>query len=953
MNKQSSSLLAALVVALVALALPSISTAADTIALTEGITPITAWPEVTDISTGDPAVNTYGMALNPSSMLSQTFTPAVPMTLKSLYFSYYTTAASATNSFTLKIQQVAGGGGAQTYSQGTNLLGSAPVTFSLANTGGAGRLLKFDFEGAYQIALAAGVTYAVEISSSISTVVLLRSVGFDSYSGGNLYLNRSAFNYPGTRDLAMSVVAAPAGKIVYSDDFSGSSGTLLSGTAPDVRSGTDGGSASATWAANSSWFANGSGSAGGTSMKASLPLTPLPGNVYTLSLDLNPTSGSNAFMVGFTDTTATTFGTGNSPCLTLKPDGTLQTLANGAVKTTLTSQPLNKTAEVVLDTTASAWSVQWFYNGNQVGNTFTYAANPATLAVKFAANNAAGTVDNFGLSVLSEPVSPFGISASHSSRLNLSQWISQAAATGVSCLRGFYNFSEIEPVQGTWDWTGADSHMSLCASNNLTIMGFLGFNAPWIDPNVQTFPTANLSAWQTYVTATVNHCKNQVRLWEVWNEPPNFSSSGTPTQYASTVTAAYDAAKAADPACQVGIAAQSANINWLDQSIAAGAVGHFDFVTLHPYEVLALVNGGWEAQYMSIVPTVRKMLAARDPAKANVPVWFTEIGAAIGGVVPGVGGANVTVTEDIQAQLLVKAYSMGIAQGVTCINWFEGRDGDSGLMGLLTGANVQRKAHTAMSKMVQYLGESPVYNGWVLLNTAANPDRDYGFVFQGATTTVMAAWAPPGITDPITFASPVTVVNPLTGTTTSNVTTYSLTSAPILVLGVPAGLVTQAQTNKTQPFPWGGDFSAATSVSISSMGDPNTENGLHQISANALSTYSATPYGAARYCALSANQYFTVDPNFLSYTTTPITITAVFRRNAANDNAGFNLKYESTTGEKSAGWYTVPGNAQWYTKSWTITDAQFTGKWGYHFRFDSDSTTYGKYYIQSVTVSKP
>src|SRR5262249_445267 len=102
----------------------------------------------------------------------------------------------------------------------------------------------------------------------------------------------------------------------------------------------------------------------------------------------------------------------------------------------------------------------------------------------------------------------------------------------------------------------------------------------------------------------------------------------------------------------------------------------------------------------------------------------------------------------------------------------------------------------------------------------------------------------------------------------------------------------------------------------------------------------------------SSSQVFTVDPNFLSYTTVPISITAVLRANGSA-SAGFNLKYESTSGYKGTGsWYTIPGSDQWYTKTWTITDPQLVGKWAYNFAFDSDSTTYSGYSIQSVTVSK-
>jgi len=34
-----------------------------------------------------------------------------------------------------------------------------------------------------------------------------------------------------------------------------------------------------------------------------------------------------------------------------------------------------------------------------------------------------------------------------------------------------------------------------------------------------------------------------------------------------------------------------------------------------------------------------------------------------------------------------------------------------------------------------------------------------------------------------------------------------------------------------------------------------------------------------------------------------------------------------------------------------IDDPQFVGKWGYHFSFDSDSTTFSGHSLKSVTVS--
>jgi hypothetical protein len=90
-----------------------------------------------------------------------------------------------------------------------------------------------------------------------------------------------------------------------------------------------------------------------------------------------------------------------------------------------------------------------------------------------------------------------------------------------------------------------------------------------------------------------------------------------------------------------------------------------------------------------------------------------------------------------------------------------------------------------------------------------------------------------------------------------------------------------------------------------------------------------------------------VDPNFLSYTTVPIEITAVVRRNENNDPAKLTLTYESTTGYKTAAPYEVPDNKEWHTATWKVDDAQFVSQWAYNFTLNS-----GKYAVQSVTVSK-
>jgi hypothetical protein len=358
---------------------------------------------------------------------------------------------------------------------------------------------------------------------------------------------------------------------------------------------------------------------------------------------------------------------------------------------------------------------------------------------------------------------------------------------------------------------------------------------------------------------------------------------------------------------------------------------------VHPYEVLNGIadNAGTEAVFMNIVPTVRKMLAAQNPAKADVPIIFTEL------------GCDAKKGAETQGHALVKAYTMGIAQGVECIQWFEGMDGDSGPMGLLDRKGTPRPSYTAMAQMIQHLGQHPTYLGWLLLN-----EKHYGFVFQGAKGKVLVAWSRKGSADEIRFGQPAQIVNPLTGDITS-ADHHALTVAPILVLDVPEALFEQAQANKNKPLLWGGDYAKAKSVSIT-MGEEQGEKGLHTLSGDAVAQAVVAYGGSARAGNVPGGNLFIIDPGFLSYTATPIEITAVVRRNEANDNAGFKLVYESTSGFKTAkGWFTVPDNKQWHTVRWQIDDAQFVNYWGYNFALESDGNQFNKYYLQSVTVTKP
>lgn len=522
-----------------------------------------------------------------------------------------------------------------------------------------------------------------------------------------------------------------------------------------------------------------------------------------------------------------------------------------------------------------------------------------------------GTTGDDGGAPVTE--SPWGIASSHSSSQGLDAWASVIAETGLDWLRGF-------------DTANAQARLDTAEANGLSVSGILFYSAQ--EP--ASFPVDDLPGWQAHITALLGETSDRVHHWEVWNEPPNFSANKSPQDYATIVASAYEAAKAVDPTVEIGLAAQSNNVNFLDQALLAGAAGSFDYVTVHPYEILDLVDAGWEAEYMAVVPTLRKMLAARDPAHTDVPVWFTEIGEPVDG----------NHTPEHQAGMVVKAYTLAIAQGATRVHWFEGRDGDSGPFGLIDGTGALRPSYTAMTTLRAQLGPLPFYRGWVLLG-----DAHYGFVFTRDDVDLLVAWAQPGTTYAVEFDDTVTRIDPQTGDAAS-AAGFVLDPQPSIFTDIPASMLEAAKANRDRRLWWGGDFADASEVEYTAAGGAA---GLHPIGTPVLVDVDGEP---ARDVGGGPGLAFTVDPAFLSYDTVEIEIEAVLRRNGAQP-AGFNLKYEGVGGNASVGqWYDVPADDAWTVKSWTITDDQFVGKWGYNFSFDSDSTTYSQYSLQRVTVRK-
>ena len=205
---------------------------------------------------------------------------------------------------------------------------------------------------------------------------------------------------------------------IYFDDFNGSSGTDLAGTAPDVRPGSE------TWASGTAdtgipgvlWKADGSvlaSTTGGGGVSAVLPFSPASGNIYELSVRLNPTrtDGSGDWLaLGFGTVTGSLPGSG-APWVYKRGDGLFDTASllgpgvGGIVShgSPTGLQPSPTDFRIVLNTTALSWTAEWFIDNTSV-RTATYSTNPTITHVGiFRYESAAGSAGDFQLTVIPEP----------------------------------------------------------------------------------------------------------------------------------------------------------------------------------------------------------------------------------------------------------------------------------------------------------------------------------------------------------------------------------------------------------------------------------------------------------------------------------------------------------------------------------------------------------------------
>ena len=556
-----------------------------------------------------------------------------------------------------------------------------------------------------------------------------------------------------------------------------------------------------------------------------------------------------------------------------------------------------------------------------------------------------------GAQELDPSASPWGISSSASSNRTAADWFPKVSAAGVRWARLGPEWGGLERQPGQWSFDALDATLKTADQSHIRISGILFGSPRWTNQPSHAFPMQHLDAWSHYAATLAGRYKGRIDRWEVWNEGnAAFNDNhNTTADYASLVSAAYTGVKSANPQAQVGMSVASFDAPYLRQAMIAQAKsGHpdqFDYLCIHPYEVIEGVKDPFgEIPYLWMTRYLRDALQASAPNRRDADIWITEIGAPVGKL----------WSADDSAKVAVKAYVMAIAQGIQRTMWFEGQDpvGEQAGFGLLDKSGTPRPALTAFKTMTTCLGPAPKPLGWLALG---KDGKGYGFVFDGSTVPVLAAWMPAGASDTITFPGSVQVINALTGAATNLKANeaLTLTDTPLFILDLPPDLTARARASARKNYPWGGDYSQAQTVSIQ-FGLTTTESGLFHRAEKSTRPHQFPDGSAGLEITNNRVGSFVVHPSFASFTTTDYYIRLTLRR-IAPGNVGMNFAYEVADSQGKSpmhhtpGWYSLPEGLQWQSHTWHVTDACFSKMWGYDFAFLPEKTV--PFVIGKVEVS--
>jgi hypothetical protein len=289
--------------------------------------------------------------------------------------------------------------------------------------------------------------------------------------------------------------------------------------------------------------------------------------------------------------------------------------------------------------------------------------------------------------------------------------VAAARVAQADTLRGDVTWSGVETSPGKFALSEEmRAVLKKASGEGIAPLGILAYGNRFYDAGLYPTSPAARAAYATFAGFAVGELRDDVSLWEVWNEwnlaigMPAGTVPGSPEDYVALLRETYERLKPAFPS-KIFLGGSVAGIgrkdDWTRRACEAGLLRHLDGFSFHPYVYwMSPERRVPERGLLDLVGELEGLLA-KYPGGAAVPLYVTELGWPTHDGTEG-------VTLDQQAKYLSRAILLLRADPRIRGLWiYTLRDGD----GLFT----DRESHFGL----QFVDGSPKPAWFAFRDTAA------------------------------------------------------------------------------------------------------------------------------------------------------------------------------------------------------------------------------------------
>jgi hypothetical protein len=334
------------------------------------------------------------------------------------------------------------------------------------------------------------------------------------------------------------------------------------------------------------------------------------------------------------------------------------------------------------------------------------------------------------------------------------------AASGVGWIRMDFVWGNIERQRGRYDFSAYDRLLAALQAHGIKALLILDGGNPLYEQGRFPRTDEGRRAFARWAAAGARHFRGRGVLWEMWNEPNDYTRDNPKAEeYAQAALAVGEAMQEAAPgeAC-VGPAVSLIDLPFLEACFKAGLLRYWSAVTVHPYRMRDPETVGPDYE------GVRKLIARYAPPGKAFPVLSGEWGFASVWKKHDVLLAWEGMNDDLQGKLLAREWLTNISCGVPLSIWYDWHDDNPDPQ--------DPEGHCGIVLYPYHEGRNPVYTpkpAYRAARTLTNIlkayrfekrlpgplPEDYVLIFRRGTSECVAAWT--------TAVSPHTAKVPVVG----------------------------------------------------------------------------------------------------------------------------------------------------------------------------------------------